>query len=96
MPTGSSNFDGSQLMTTVNDLSVVEVVIDNLDDDDDDPSRPHGWKLPPTLTFTRIHLTRTPPALNRTLYYDVCIAAMYRLCVHMPRSLGQNERLVHD
>ncbi|KAH9934150.1 multicopper oxidase-domain-containing protein [Fomitopsis serialis] len=43
-PTGSSNFDGSQLMTTVNDVSVVEMIIDNLDDGDH-PFHLHGYKF---------------------------------------------------
>ncbi|KZT65204.1 multicopper oxidase [Daedalea quercina L-15889] len=43
-PTGSSNFDGSQLVTTVNDLSVVEMIIDNLDDGDH-PFHLHGYKF---------------------------------------------------
>lgn len=45
-PTGSYNFRGSQLVTTVNDVSVVEMIIDNLDDGDH-PFHLHGYKVRP-------------------------------------------------
>ena len=43
-PTGSYDFGSSQLVTTVNDLSVVEMIIDNLDDGDH-PFHLHGYKV---------------------------------------------------
>lgn len=43
-PSGSANYEVSQLITTINDISVVDMIIDNLDDGDH-PFHLHGYKF---------------------------------------------------
>ncbi|PCH37424.1 multicopper oxidase [Wolfiporia cocos MD-104 SS10] len=43
-PTGSADIDNSQLLTTINEISTVELIIDNLDDGDH-PFHLHGYKF---------------------------------------------------